>query len=1646
MINQHNTTQHLVLLLLALLYPCFSFSQDCSYNGKANDIIPDGKCAPVGVVWEVTYRDVDDLGTGNVQIQYDWDDGNAVETVNATLTNASLKEWSTTLSHTYPNTGNQCNYHPRATLIINGVTCTSSTQEQIVTVWDTDDQNGGYLAITPDPKPICLGNDALFNFTDNSQWNCTPPDEEDDVNNEDRWIQWIYGTGGTTIIDAQVDGAVRSYPYSGDINYIAGPIEGPTSPYNTSLDIYIPDYYNVGDFFEVTLRNWNTCNPYDDPDIAGTPTDLINGDYDPVTTTAMAIIVALPDATIQPVASVCESEDPFLLIATDGGGTWSGPGITSSGSGLFDPASAGPGIHTITYSITDTNGCEDIGTINIEVLESPIANIAQGDHASLCPGITITIDGNPSLGQSPYTHLWKGDTSALDDTGIVNPEFSTLTTGTYQLIYHVTDANNCYDEDTITIDIDEINISFINDTIETCLGATTQLDPSPTGGSGTFVFHQWTGSETAKLSDTSIQNPWFSANEVGTFDYTYTVRDDYGCENSTTLTIIVHQQPIANAGVDIEECSLQTTLSATPSVGNGTWEVINGPGTLFFSDFNISNPQVTADTYGSYTLHWIEDNNSCKDTSSLIINFTETPAPSVMQDKDTCGFSMELIAFPHVGTGSWSMSTGPGNASFSDINNDTTKVSVDTAGAYTFRYTEDNGGCSGYDEATIYFYQTPTANLTPPDSVSCTPYAISFENTSTNADTYHWDFDNGNTSYEENPTQTFINNTQSAVDYTITLITSTNQGCSDTIETSIKVAPSPISYFSMNNSVGCSPLTTTFTNQSQGGDSYEWIFDDGSDPDTTENNSHIFINNENYVQSYKIMLVTTNSYSCADTSKMYTSVYPKQDFNLTASPDSGCSPLNVSLVADAGAYIYNWDIGDGNIDQGSHINTQVFTNTSNNKETHTVSLYTTSIYGCQDTAEITLTILPSPTTSFEPNDVAICSPKEVLFTNNTANIETSYWDFGDGTEQTVSGNEQVSHTYTNNSLVPLNYKIQLITENSFGCTDSMDGFTSVNPAVTATISGDTISCSPLEATFSNTSIGANSYYWEFGDGNTSGSIIGQNSYVNTSNESEYFTVRMIANSVYGCSDTAYTEVTVLPSPTAYFEPNDFSVCSPKEVTFTNYTENITTSYWSFGDGTLATTDENDPIVHTYTNDLYTPLDYRIRLITENSFGCRDSMDGYTSVNPNVTAVISGSGEGCAPLELSLGNESVGGSSFTWDYGDGNNSSNYLGYNIFYNDTNEDLEYQVSLIAKSIYGCSDTAYTKVKLLATPNPAFTVSPAYQQMPESTVELVNTTAGELWSYEWDFNDESTSTEAQPTEHTYQNSGEYTITLRAYSNYCENTTEQTILIDPNIPTVSYGPSSEGCPSLTIEFYSQTTDVESYLWEFGDGNISAEPNPTHTYYSSGEYTVTLTVTGPGGQTIKDDLTINVYPEPTALFEAYPKLVTIPGESVTFVNTSVDADTYSWDFGDGYSSTEENPIYEYKEEGSYTVSLEVTNEYGCTDSYELNESIIAEEGGSIAFPNAFTPNTSSSGTGEYDYGNKNNYIFYPAVQEGIAEYKLQIFSRWGQLLFESNDISIGWNGYHNGKICAQGVYIWKATCRFGTGQVKVYTGDVTLLR
>jgi gliding motility-associated-like protein len=176
--------------------------------------------------------------------------------------------------------------------------------------------------------------------------------------------------------------------------------------------------------------------------------------------------------------------------------------------------------------------------------------------------------------------------------------------------------------------------------------------------------------------------------------------------------------------------------------------------------------------------------------------------------------------------------------------------------------------------------------------------------------------------------------------------------------------------------------------------------------------------------------------------------------------------------------------------------------------------------------------------------------------------------------------------------------------------------------------------------------------------------------------------------------------------------------------------------------------------------------------------------------------------------------------------------------------------------------------------------------------------------------------------------------------------------------------------------------------------------------------------------------------------------VFVPDTEMQTFNFSTGATDYAWEFGDGGTSDEVEPVYAYRVEGVYEVQLVAINDHGggllCTDT--LTQNVTAKQGGVTKVPNAFTPNRGGPGGGGTGGNGTFNDVFLPIVK-GAEEFNMQIFDRWGNLIFESNSANIGWDGYDkNGRILPAGVYVYKLTVRLSDGQRSTQIGDVTMIR
>jgi PKD repeat protein len=369
---------------------------------------------------------------------------------------------------------------------------------------------------------------------------------------------------------------------------------------------------------------------------------------------------------------------------------------------------------------------------------------------------------------------------------------------------------------------------------------------------------------------------------------------------------------------------------------------------------------------------------------------------------------------------------------------------------------------------------------------------------------------------------------------------------------------------------------------------------------------------------------------------------------------------------------------------------------------------------------------------------------------------------------------------------------------------------------------------------------------------------------------------------------------------------------------------------------------------------------------------------------------------------------------------------------------------VELRGYSEYGCPDSMTRQITIYPAPEARFNYTPIYQYFPSATVTLVNETNEGDYSYEWGFDDQTSSTERDPGSHIYEHWGEYNISLTASNSQCSDSIVHWIKIFPPQPIAAFVPDIDsGCVSLTVSMTNNSIYGETYLWEFDDGTRSNEFEPTHTFTEAGFYQVKLTVSGEGGVDYAFH-EFEVFELPELDFFVEPVLVMLPDELVKTFNLSKYGTRYQWDFGDGTTYEAKDTVHQYTQVGIYDVALTAWTEHGCEAYMIIPEAVTVIGEGSIMYPNVFRPSASGPTYGAYNASEHMNEIFYP-VHEGVVKYDFTVYNRWGERLFETTDITQGWDGYYDGKLCPQGVYVWKAIVSYGNGKSEILSGDVTLL-
>ncbi len=424
--------------------------------------------------------------------------------------------------------------------------------------------------------------------------------------------------------------------------------------------------------------------------------------------TTSVTVNSIPVATASNNGPICAG-NPLILTGGPSGMisySWSGPGGFTSN--LQNPTVSNTATTTMggIYTLTVTNGtnCSSTATTTVVVNPSPVA--VASNNGPICVGSALNLTGGPA-GMTSYSWTGPNNFTSNSMSPAVSPNATLVMAGIYTLT--ATNANGCRDTATTRANIYAVPVAEAGNGGTEC-DRNFVLNAVPSVGTGLWTMV--TGPGTATFTP-NANAPGATVNVTAYGTYTFRWTETNGpCTSSEVVTVNFYQPPVANGGAGGNQCDLNFTFAAVPSIGTGTWTMTSGTGTATFAP-NATSPTatVTVSTYGTKVFSWIETNGNCADTATVTVNFYQLPVAEAGPGGNNCGNVYSLSAVPTVGTGAWSRVSGPGNVTFTpNANTPDAKATISVYGVYVLRWTETNGTCSSFENISVTFIQQPSAN------------------------------------------------------------------------------------------------------------------------------------------------------------------------------------------------------------------------------------------------------------------------------------------------------------------------------------------------------------------------------------------------------------------------------------------------------------------------------------------------------------------------------------------------------------------------------------------------------------------------------------------------------------------------------------------------------------------------------------------------------------------------------------------------------------------------------------------------------------------------------------------------------------------------------------------------------------------------
>ncbi len=374
-----------------------------------------------------------------------------------------------------------------------------------------------------------------------------------------------------------------------------------------------------------------------------------------------------------------------------------------------------------------------------------------------------------------------------------------------------------------------------------------------------------------------------------------------------------------------------------------------------------------------------------------------------------------------------------------------------------------------------------------------------------------------------------------------------------------------------------------------------------------------------------------------------------------------------------------------------------------------------------------------------------------------------------------------------------------------------------------------------------------------------------------------------------------------------------------------------------------------------------------------------------------------------------------------------------------------LYHGMLLINQNSGGCSDTAFIHVRIYPEVHASFAHD--YDTCVAGPVIFTDHSTGEggVNQWKWNFGIPGAASSQQNPSYQYLIPGNHPVRLLASDmNQCSDDTTVIIQWFPVPPVIIIQPSSFlGCVPAEIFFDNLSTPIDntySIRWYFGDGDSTENViSPTHLYDVEGVFDVRVEITSPLGCYVDADFfnLIRVEPKPTAAFTCDPDSdLSNFNNTVHFIDQSIGAEHWNWQLGPNYTTIEQSPTHTFLDTGSVTVRLIVTHPAGCKDS--ITKELDIRPVVTWHMPNAFSPN--DDGT--------NDDFFGKGFLNGATNFKMTIWNRWGELVFETTNPNDRWNGEKRnaGGMSPEGVYVYIVTFTGPRGEANEYKGFATVVR